>query len=83
MSSERSRKKFLSPEGNWEGFLSVAQGAGLDVDDPHMQELYDYIQVVLPGLQAVDELDLSGVDPAMVYFPPQSIISQEPAQPGT
>jgi len=78
MSSERSRKKSLSPEGNWEGFLSVAQGAGLDVDDPHMQELYDYIQV-----QAVDELDLSGVDPAMVYFPPQSIISQEPAQPGT
>ena len=48
-----------------------------------MQELYDYIRVVLPGLQAVDELDLSGVDPAMVYFPPQSIISQEPAQPGT
>ena len=83
MPSESSKKSFLSSEGNWESFLSVAQGAGLDADDSHMRELYDYIRIVLPGLQAVDELDLSGVDPAMVYFPPQSIISQEPNQPGT
>ena len=72
-----SVESFLGPEGNWESFLSLAQEAGLDVDDPHMRELYDYIRVVLPGLRAVDELDLTGVDPAMVYFPPQELPSQD------
>ena len=72
-----SVESFLGPEGNWESFLSLAQAAGLDVDDPHMRELYDYIRLVLPGLRAVDELDLTGVDPAMAYFPPQELPSQE------
>ena len=73
-------ESFLGPEGNLESFLSVAQEAGLDVDDPHMRELYDYVRVVLPSLRAVDELDLTGVDPAMVYFPPQALPSQLPSQ---
>ncbi len=76
-----SIESFLSPEGNWESFLSLAQEAGLDVEDPHMRELYDYIRVVLPGLRVVDELDLTGVDPAMVYFPPQELPSQDLTQP--
>ena len=76
-----SVESFLGPEGNWEGFLSLAQEAGLDVDDPHMRELYDYIRLVLPGLRAVDELDLTGVDPAMVYFPPQELPPQTLTQP--
>lgn len=71
---------FLGPEGNWESFLSMAQEAGLDVDDPHMRELYDYIRVLLPGLRAVDELDLTGVAPAMVYFPPHEFLSKVTAQ---
>ena len=77
MSQQMSDKSFLGPEGNWESFLSTAQEAGLDVDDPHMRELYDYIRLVLPGLQAVDELDLTGVAPAMLYFPPQELPSQD------
>ena len=72
-----SVESFLGAEGNWESFLSSAKEAGLDVDDPHMGELYDYIRLVLPGLRAVDELDLTGVDPAMVYFPPQTLPEQE------
>ena len=68
-----SVESFLAPEGNWESFLSLAKEAGLDVDDPHMRELYDYIRVLLPGLRDVDEMDLTGVDPAMVYFPPQEL----------
>ena len=55
-------ESFLSPEGNWESFLSVAQEAGLDVDDPHMRELYDYIRVVLPGLRAVHCRYLQGAN---------------------
>ncbi len=76
-----SVESFLGPEGNWESFLSLAQEAGLDVEDPHMRELYDYVRLVLPGLRVVDELDLTGVDPAMVYFPPQELPSQDLNQP--
>ena len=71
---------FLGPEGNWESFLSIAREAGLDVEDPHMRELYDYIRVLLPGLRAVDELDLTGVAPALVYFPPQEFLSKDTSQ---
>ncbi len=77
-----SNQSFLSAEGNWDSFLSLAREAGLDVEDAHMRELYDYIRVVLPGLRAVDELDLTGVDPAMIYFPPQDLSSQHQSQAG-
>ena len=73
-----SVESFLGPEGNWESFLSVAQEAGLDVEDAHMRELYDYIRLVLPGLRVVDELDLTGIDPAIVYFPPQELPLTQP-----
>ncbi len=82
MAQPLSNKSFLSAEGNWDSFLNLAREAGLDVEDAHMQELYDYIRVVLPGLRAVDELDLTGVDPAMVYFPPQESPSQPQSQAG-
>lgn len=69
---------FLGPQGNWESFLSAAQEAGLDVEDPHMRQLYDYVRVLLPPLKAVDELDLTGVDPAMAYFPPHGLLRRDP-----
>ena len=56
---------------DWDTFVNMAQAAGLDVNDPHIHELFDYVQTILPGLKAVHELDLAGVDPAMVYFVPQ------------
>ena len=54
-----------------EEFIGMARASGLDIADPHMEELYAYLQTVLPGLKAVNELDLTGVIPAMVYVPPQ------------
>ncbi len=62
---------------DWDAFLNVAKASGLDVGDPHMQELYAYVQMILPGLSAVHELDLSGVDPAMTYFVPQELTPEE------
>ena len=56
---------------DWDAFVNLAQAAGLDVNDPHINELFEYLQIILPGLKAVHELDLTGVDPAMVYFVPQ------------
>lgn len=48
-----------------ETFLKIAEASGLEVGDPHMEELYAYLQNVLPGLKRVDELDLSIMEPAM------------------
>ncbi|PKB68939.1 MAG: hypothetical protein BZY81_00080 [SAR202 cluster bacterium Io17-Chloro-G4] len=81
-SLESSHESWLGPEGNWDSFLSMAREAGLDADDAHMRELYDYIRVILPGLRAVDELDLTGVDPAMLYFPPKELLSQDTLEAG-
>ena len=79
-----------------ESFLFLAGAAGLKTDDPHMEELYAYVQEVLPRLSGTDEppatspqggdlhtfivrympklkpldrLDLTGLDPEMVFRP--------------
>ena len=56
-----------------ETFLAWAGAVGLDVSDSaHMDELYSYyIQSVVPSLKALDELDLTDVEPAMIYIPPK------------
>ena len=56
---------------DWDTFVHMAQTAGLDVNDPHIHDLFDYLHTILPGLKAVHELELAGVDPAMVYLVPQ------------
>mgnify|MGYP001183058803 CR=1 FL=1 len=56
---------------SWDTFLSISEASGLDVNDPHMEELYAFLQGILPLLRTVHDLDLTGVDPATRYFPPQ------------
>jgi hypothetical protein len=46
-----------------ETFLRIAEGAGLKTGDPHLEELYAYLQALLPGLRGIDELDLEDVEP--------------------
>jgi len=53
---------------NKEFFLSIAKAFGLDVHDPHIEELYAYVQKTLPALKRFEELDLTGMEPVM--FPP-------------
>ena len=52
-------------------FLRIAEASGLNVNDPHMEELFAYLQGVLPGLKAIQELDLTDVEPAMVFILPK------------
>ena len=56
-------------ELNREGFLSMAKAAGLDIQDPHMEELYRYVQDLLPSLKGIHELDLTGIEPATIFVP--------------
>jgi Asp-tRNA(Asn)/Glu-tRNA(Gln) amidotransferase C subunit len=46
-------------------FLSIAKGFGLDINDPHIEELYAYVQKILPTLKRVEELDLTDMEPVM------------------
>jgi hypothetical protein len=46
-----------------EAFLSMAKAFGLDTSDPHIEELYAYVQKILPGLKRFEELHLTDMEP--------------------
>ena len=48
-----------------EVFLSMAKTFGLDINDPHIEELYAYVQKILPTLKRIEELDLTDMEPVM------------------
>jgi len=52
-----------------EMFLSIARSSGLDIEDPHMGELYAFVQKVLPTLRMIDQLDLTDVEPLATFIP--------------
>jgi hypothetical protein len=54
-----------------ESFLYLAKEAGLDTSSPHMDELYEYVQSVLAGLQSLDRLNVGGTEPDMAFIPAQ------------
>lgn len=55
-------------ESSYEVFISRAQSLGLDAEDPHMKELFDYLQEVLPGLKKIEGLDLTGIEPMIPFI---------------
>jgi aspartyl-tRNA(Asn)/glutamyl-tRNA(Gln) amidotransferase subunit A len=52
-----------------EAFLSIAKSFGLDVHDPHIEELYAYVQKTLPILKRIEDLDLKDLEPAWPLTP--------------
>ncbi len=46
-----------------EDFLSLARIFGLDINDPHIEELYAYIQKILPTLKRIEDLDVTNMEP--------------------
>jgi Asp-tRNA(Asn)/Glu-tRNA(Gln) amidotransferase C subunit len=52
-----------------EVFLSMAKAFGLDINDPHIEELYAYVQKILPTLKRIEELDLTDMEPVMPFTP--------------
>ena len=56
-----------------EVFLFIAKASGLDDKDPHMDELFAYVQNELMNLgEALKELDLSDIEPVMTFVPWES-----------
>lgn len=83
-----------------EVFLYLAKASGLNTDDPHMDQLFAYLEELLPKLKGTDEIDpisqipdgkdlhtyirrflpqlkrldqlnLPGLDPAVIFTPPR------------
>lgn len=52
-----------------EEFLQLARAAGLNTSSPHMEELYPIVRATLRGLGSINDLDLAGVEPDMIYIP--------------
>lgn len=50
-------------------FLSTAKAFGLKILDPHIEELYHYIQKTLPNLQSIKGLDLRDIEPTLSLVP--------------
>ncbi len=55
-------------ELNKEAFLSMARDFGLDINDPHIEELYSYFQKIIPTLKRIEELDLTDIEPVMPFI---------------
>ena len=52
-----------------EAFLRIAEASSLDGNDGHMDELYSFIQSILPNFKDIEELDLTGLEPFMPAIP--------------
>ncbi len=55
-------------ELNKEAFLSMAKDFGLNINDPHIEELYSYFQKIIPTLKQIEELDLAEIEPLMPFI---------------
>ena len=53
----------------WEAFIFLAGEAGLDPQDPHMEELFPYVQNVLGGWAGLHEIDTADFEPDMAFIP--------------
>ena len=54
-----------------EAFLSLAKEAGLDVNSPHLDELYPYVLEVLASLDPLSKVDVAGAEPDLAFLPSQ------------
>lgn len=52
-----------------EAFLSMAAAAGIDVDGPHGEELFAFVQNTLASLASLKDIDVSSVEPDMAFMP--------------
>ncbi len=54
-----------------ENFDYLAGAAGLDLNDPHLDELFSYVQVALAGIEGLAEIDVAGAEPDLAFNPAQ------------
>ena len=47
----------------------MAKASSLDTEDPHLEELYAYVESVFPSFKVAEGIDLMNVEPMMVFMP--------------
>ena len=52
-------------------FDYLARAAGLNVEDPHMDELFPYVQNALAANEGLREIDTTGFEPDSAFDPAQ------------
>ena len=52
-------------------FLAIAKASGLDTEDPSIEDLYTYVENVFPNFKVSEQIDLTNVEPLMVFIPPE------------
>ncbi len=52
-----------------EAFIYLANQAGLDTSDPHLEELYPYVQSVLASVGSLQDIDVAGTEPDTAFIP--------------
>ncbi len=67
--SKRKGDREMADPLDKETFLSVARASGLNIEDPHIEELYAFLQKVLPSFRTIDQLDLTDVEPLATFIP--------------
>ena len=49
-----------------ETLLRIAEDSGLDIDASHLEDLYAYLNGLRPTWKAIEDLDLTGLEPFML-----------------
>ena len=52
-------------------FLAIAKASGLDTKDPSIEDLYTYVENLFPNFKVSEQIDLTNVEPLMVFIPPE------------
>ena len=52
-------------------FDYLARAAGLNVEDPHMDELFPYVQNALAANEGLRKIDTTGFEPDSAFDPAQ------------
>jgi hypothetical protein len=55
------------PELTYEAFVIMAKQIGFHHDDPHLEDLYPEVRLLLQRVAALDDAQLAGVEPGTVY----------------
>ena len=50
-------------------FDYLASAAGLDTDDPHMDELFPYVQNAMAANEGLKKIDTTGFEPDSAFDP--------------
>ena len=59
------------PSLDRESFDYLAAAAGLSTDDPHMDELFPYVQNALAANNRLNNIDTTGYEPDTAFDPAQ------------